>query len=138
LAIGHSDPPPSLQALGEILFDNIDEDVISVVGNTPRASDATYSGLAIIERSELSTTHGNTWTIWQEIWIQNLAGQKNLVGRPTDPDFRTLDFFAKKGKNKENRITAGTHIILLGKRENKNFSATKFLLRHMMMTIICC
>jgi hypothetical protein len=61
LWLGHSDPPPSLQALGEILFDNIDEDIISVVGNTPRASDATYLGLAIVERSELSTTtHGNT------------------------------------------------------------------------------
>jgi hypothetical protein len=57
LAIGHSDPPPSLQALGEILFDNIDEDVVSVVGNTPRVSDAAYSGLAIVERSELSTLH---------------------------------------------------------------------------------
>jgi hypothetical protein len=43
----HSNPPPSLQALGEILFDDIDEDVISVVGNTYRASDTTYSGLAI-------------------------------------------------------------------------------------------
>ena len=47
LWLGHSDPPPSLQALGEILFDDIDEDVISVVGNTYRASDTTYSGLAI-------------------------------------------------------------------------------------------
>jgi hypothetical protein len=60
LWLGQSDPPPSLQALGEILFDIIDEDVISVVGNTPRASDATYSGLAIVKRSELSTTLGNT------------------------------------------------------------------------------
>jgi hypothetical protein len=33
--------------MGEILFDDIDEDVISVVGNTYRASDTTYSGLAI-------------------------------------------------------------------------------------------
>jgi hypothetical protein len=40
-------PPPSLQALGEILFDSIDEDVIFVIGNTPRASDTTYLGLDI-------------------------------------------------------------------------------------------
>jgi hypothetical protein len=60
LWLGHSDPPQSLQALAEMLFDNIDEDVIFVVGNTPRASNATYLSLAIIERSELSTTHGNT------------------------------------------------------------------------------
>jgi hypothetical protein len=47
LWLGHSDPPPSLQALGEILFDDVDEDVIFVVGNTYRASDTTYSGLTI-------------------------------------------------------------------------------------------
>jgi hypothetical protein len=72
LLIWKSDPPPSLQALGEILFYNIDEDVVSVVGNTPRASATTSSGLATgvhgarircsfrVERSVLSTIHGNT------------------------------------------------------------------------------
>jgi hypothetical protein len=82
----HSDPPPSLQALGEILFDNIDEDIISVVGNTPRTSDATYLGLAIVERSELSTTH--------EIWKSGskIRAKKIWNGWPaTDPDLLQND-----------------------------------------------
>jgi len=59
-----------------------DEDVISVVGNTPRASGTTdvVSG----ERDLNSLLHmgihrnlaGNL-----EIWIQNLEGQKNLLER---------------------------------------------------------
>ena len=47
LLICKSNPPPSLQALGEILFNNTYEDVVSVAGNTPRASATTSSGLAI-------------------------------------------------------------------------------------------
>jgi hypothetical protein len=73
-----SNLPPSLQAL-----DDIDEDVVSVVGNAPRASATTSSGLAI-------GIHGARIR-WIEIWKSGSkiwkAKKSGMVGRPTVPDF---------------------------------------------------
>jgi hypothetical protein len=78
-----SNLPPSLQALGGIQLDDIDEDVISVVGNAPRASATTSSGLAI-------GIHGARIR-WKEIWKSGSniwkAKKSGMVGRPTVPDF---------------------------------------------------
>jgi hypothetical protein len=84
--IRQSGPPPTLQALGEILFDAINEDVISVVGDASRASATNSFGLAI-------SVHGARirWKeIWKsgnlEIWIWK-ANKSGTVGRPTVPAF---------------------------------------------------
>jgi hypothetical protein len=71
--IHKSDRPPSLQALGEIQLDNLDEDVVSVVGDAPRASATTSSGLAFgvhrarIRRKEIRKS-GNLDLEGQKIW----------------------------------------------------------------------
>jgi hypothetical protein len=42
-----SNLPPCLQALGEQPLDNVDDDVVFVVGDAPSTSDTTFLGLAI-------------------------------------------------------------------------------------------
>ena len=87
--IRKSDRPPLLQALGEIQLDNLDEDVVSVVWDAPRASATTSSGLAI-------DVHGARIR-WKEIWKSgnlDLEGEKIWNGWPASRS----RFFAKSQK----------------------------------------
>jgi hypothetical protein len=67
-----SDHIPSLQTLGEIPLDNLDEDVIFVIRGANRASGTTSPGLAI-------GVHGAriSWKIifWTRLNLDRLAGQ---------------------------------------------------------------
>jgi len=77
--IRKSDCSPSLQALGEILLNNLNDDFVSVVGDAPRASATASSGLAI-------GIHG-TRIRWKEIWKSgnlDLEGQQIWNGWPAN------------------------------------------------------
>jgi hypothetical protein len=59
----HSNLPPSLQALGELRLDDINEDVIFVIASTQRTATMSYLGLVI-------GVHGvmiNLEKIWNKI-----------------------------------------------------------------------
>jgi hypothetical protein len=64
--VHYSNLPPSLQATGEMPLSDIDEDIIFIVGHTPRASSTTSLGLAF-------GVHGRSPNL-----DQNLDGVKNL------------------------------------------------------------
>jgi hypothetical protein len=99
-----SDLPPCHQALGEHLLDDVDDDVVFVVGDAPSMSDTTSLGLAIgvhdlnmqsfviIQLSPKGLTRQrNTKKIWIKTKKSGSQKKSGLVGRPTNPDLLQHD-----------------------------------------------